>query len=86
MNEIDAARQQVEAFLDILREKHGLSESDLDSVIKQLMAFNEKATKLKKYADYVAQATITVVATAVLVGLGWSVVHFIQDIARAAGQ
>ena len=86
MNDDTAARRQVEAFLDILREKHGLSESDLDDVIKQLMAFNEKATRLKKYADYIAQATITVLATAVLLGIGWSVVHFIQDVARAGGR
>ena len=86
MDENAAARQQVEAFLEILREKHGLSESDLDSVIRQLVALNEKAARFKTYADYFARATISVLAASILAGLGWGVVHFVQDIARAAGK
>ena len=86
MNEDTAARQQVEAFLEILREKHGLSESDLDSVIQQLVALNEKAARFKSYADYFARATISVLAASILAGLGWGIIHFIQDIAKVTSR
>ena len=80
------AHAQVEAFLDILQTKYGMSEQELDGVIRQLVALSKRADKFKAYGDYFARATITVLVTSFFVGVGWAVVHFLQDIARAAGK
>ena len=80
------AHAQVEAFIDILSSRYGMSEQDLDGVVRQLVALNERATRYRSYGEYVAKATISVLVAAFFVGIGWGIVHFVQDIARAAGK
>ena len=80
------AHAQVEAFLDILQSKYGMSEQELDGVIRQLVALSKRANKFKAYGDYFARATITVLVTSFFVGVGWAVVHFVKDIVAIASK
>jgi len=83
MNNDDEAKQQVEAFILILRDRYGMSEQDMDGVIRQLVALNRKYKKIGSYADFAAHATIVIIIGGFLTAVGWGIVRFIQDIASS---
>ena len=85
MGENDA-HAQVEAFINILSTRYGMSEQDMDGVIRQLVALNKRANRYKSYGEYSAKASITIVVASFFGAIGWGLVHFIQDIARAGGK
>ena len=78
------ANIQVDAFITVLYQRFGVSESDVKQwirVIPQLIDAHERSAK---YGEFAAKAllgtVITVFVGSIFTGIGWAVVHLILEV------
>ena len=74
----DEAKQQVEAFIEILETRYGLNPDDISGVLDQLLQLQKRAEFARKMGEFTAKAIITVLVAAFFSGLAWSVNQFIH--------
>lgn len=80
----DDLNQQVDTFINILLQRFGISESELQRwvrVIPQLIDHHEKSIR---YGEFLAKTFMGAIAIGlvglVFSGIGWAVMHFLRSL------
>ena len=76
----DEAEEQVDAFLQILHSRYGISESDVSGLLLQLVRLQKRTEFARRMGEWFARSIITVLVTAFFSGLAWAIVHFIGEV------
>jgi hypothetical protein len=79
---IEIAREQVEAFMEILRSQYGLSDSDLHEFVLLFLRLRKRTKFAEALGEWTAKTVITVLVTAFFSGITWAFVHFIELLSK----
>ena len=74
------AQEQVNAFLEILHSRYGISERDVAGLLRQLARLQQRTAFAQRMGEFTAKSIIGVLVVAFFSGLGWTVIHFIGSI------
>lgn len=81
MNDAEGQKQaqlQVDTFLTVLRDRYGLSESDISQLAGDLVSLHQRAEFARRMGEWTAQAIIAVLVGGVFAALAWGVVKFVE--------
>lgn len=74
----DEAENQVNAFLEVMRNRYGLSDSALTGIVAQLIALQRRTEFARRMGEWTAKSIIVVLVGAFFSGFAWAFVHFIK--------
>lgn len=74
----DEADRQVDAFLKIIQERTGRTEEELYAVVHQLVDFQERTARYRRYAEHAARTFISLVVVGLVTLIGYGIYHMAE--------
>ena len=79
----DEATKLVHAFIDVLHTEYGVDKNQTRAMVDNLGALQVRMEEYRHLWGIFKETLVRLAAAALVAGIGWAIVHFVRELARA---